>query len=149
MIELCPAAPQQLPLLHAMEQDVDTAPYILATTIEQHRQAFARDEITYLCICARDSILGFLILALDADDESIELRRIVVANKGQGIGREALLALENWCLQVAKKRRIWLDVFTFNQRGRRLYAALGYRRFDQQEFRGKKLLLLEKSIAPG
>ena len=137
MIELRPALPQHLPLLHAMEQEVDAAPCILATTIEQHRQAYARDKIKYLCIYAQDVILGFFIVAVDADDKRIELRRIVVANEGQGIGRQAPLALEDWWLKAAGKRRIWLDVFTFNQRGRRLYAALGHRCFDQQYFQAR------------
>lgn len=62
MIELRPAAATDLALFHALEQDPDTAPYILETTLQQHRDAFARDGITYLSIDEHGRSAGFLIV---------------------------------------------------------------------------------------
>jgi RimJ/RimL family protein N-acetyltransferase len=44
------------------------------------------------------------------------------------------------------RRRIWLDVFEHNARGRHVYEKLGYRRFDSGELDGKPLLLYEKQL---
>lgn len=147
MIELRRARLSQLVLFSDMEQDADTSPYILPTTLDEHRRAFERDDIIYLSINAHDQAGGFIILALDADPRSVELRRIVVADKGRGTGTGALAALEDYCRQRLRRERIWLDVFEFNRRGRRVYSGLGYRQFDQREFEGKALLFFEKELA--
>lgn len=129
-----------------MEQDVDTAPYILPTTLQQHRQALARDDTIYLSINDNGVLSGYFILVLDADGSSIELRRIVIANRGRGTGQRAMRALETWCLETLQRRRIWLDVFDFNTRGRHVYSKLGYDRFDQRDYQGKQLLFYEKNL---
>jgi len=148
MIELRRARLSQLTQFSEMEQHADTSPYILPTTLDEHRRAFARDDIIYLSINAHDETSGFIILALDADTRSVELRRIVVADKDRGTGTGALAALENYCRQRLQRERIWLDVFEFNRRGRRVYTGLGYRQFDQREFEGKALLFFDKELAP-
>lgn len=146
MLQLRQAELSQLALFSVMEQDPDSSPYILPTTLEQHRQNFARDEIIYLAICSAADTRGFIMLALDPDGFSLELRRIVVADKGRGTGRQAIATLENYCRQHLQRRRIWLDVFEFNQRARQVYSGLGYRQFDQGEFDGKPLLYFEKQL---
>lgn len=143
MIELNHASEEQLPLFHQMEQDADTAPYILPTTLEQHRRAFARDDVIYLSINDNGVVNGYFILALDADGSSIELRRIVIANRGRGTGQAAMRALETWCREKLQRRRIWLDAFDFNARGRHVYSKLGYNQFDQRDYQGKQLLFYE------
>lgn len=146
MIELRRAQLSQLPLFCEMEQDADTSPYILPTTLDQHRQAFALADIIYLTIYRDVEAAGFIILALDADARSVELRRIVVAEKSQGTGQAAITALEDYCRQRLQRDRIWLDVFDFNRRGRRVYSGLGYSQFDQREFDGKQLFFFDKEL---
>lgn len=149
MVELLPAKPGQLPLFFDMEQDPDTAPYILPTTRAQHRQAFARDDIIYLSIYDHGDLGGFIILALDPDGVSVEFRRIVVAQKNRGTGQQAITAMEAYCRDSLRRNRVWLDVYEFNHRGRYLYSGLDYRLFDQQAFQGKLLMFYEKLLPPG
>lgn len=146
MIELRAASEQQLPQFFDMEQDADTAPYILPTTLAQHRQALARADIVYLSILEDSELGGFFILALDADGRSVELRRIVIARKGRGTGHRAITALELYCRDCLQRSRIWLDVYDFNRRGMHVYSSLGYTEFDQQMFQGKRLLLYQKEL---
>lgn len=146
MIELRRAQLSQLPLFSEMEEDADTSPYILPTTLDQHRRAFALDDIIYLTIYRDDEAGGFIILSLDSDARSVELRRIVVADKGRGTGPRAIAALEDYCRQRLQRDRIWLDVFDFNRRGRRVYSGLGYSQFDQREFEGQQLLFFDKEL---
>ena len=55
-------------------------------------------------------------------------------------------ALETWCLETLRRKRIWLDVFDFNARGRHVYSGLGYRQFDQSDYRGRTLIFCEKNL---
>ncbi|CAD7850543.1 MAG: hypothetical protein [Olavius algarvensis Gamma 3 endosymbiont] len=145
-IELQVALPEQLALFCELERDPDTAPYVLPTTLEQHRRAFAREEIIYLSIYDRGELGGFFILALDSDERSVEFRRIVVADKGRGTGRRAINTMETYCRDRLQRSRIWLDVFDFNERGRQVYSRLGYQLFDQRTYQGKQLLYYQKEL---
>jgi len=146
IIELQAALPEQLALFCELERDRDTAPYILPTTLAQHRRAFACEEIIYLSIYVRGELGGFFILALDPDKRSVEFRRIVVAAKGRGTGRRAINTMEIYCRNRLQRSRIWLDVFDFNERGRHVYSRLGYQLFDQRAYQGKQLLYYQKEL---
>ena len=129
-----------------MESAPDTAAYILAYDEQRHRAEFERDNIIYLSIYRQTRLAGFFILALDPDPGSVEFRRIVIAERGRGIGQAAIQLMENYCRDVLGCSRIWLDVFEFNQRGRHIYEKLGYRCFDRSDYDGKTLLFFDKSI---
>jgi RimJ/RimL family protein N-acetyltransferase len=152
MIEVRPTPPEELALFCRMEQDEGTRDHITPQSLSQHEHEFKRDDIVYLSI--QESVglrldnkpSGFLILALEIDLHSVELRRIVVASKGQGIGQAAMSALQEYCSKTLQRGRIWLDVYESNQRGRHVYEKLGYRVFDRGEFDNRKLLYLQKSI---
>lgn len=145
-IELQTASPTQLPLFCDMELDADTAPYILPTTLEQHRLDFASDDIIYLSIYDQGELSGFFILVLDPDARSVEFRRIVIVQKGKGKGQRAITAMEAYCRDNLQRNRIWLDVFDFNRRGQSVYSRLGYQLFDHRDFQGKQLLYYEKEL---
>ena len=76
----------------------------------------------------------------------VEFRRIVVSCRGIGIGQAAIPAMEVYCREQLHCRRIWLDVFDSNPRGRHIYQKLGYRLFDTGELEGRKLLYMDKSL---
>ena len=139
---------KELPRFAQMETEPEAADYILAYDERRHRAEFARDDVIYLSIYRRTKLAGFFILALDPDPGSIEFRRIVVAERGQGIGQAAIPLMEKYCRDALGRGRIWLDVFEFNQRGLHVYAKLGYRCFDRRDYDGKALLFFDKSIAP-
>ena len=150
MIQVRPTRSEELPIYCKLEQDADTHGHITPQTLAQHQLEFNLDDIIYLSICDDDKPSGFMILALEADLHSVELRRIVVASKGLGIGQAAMSTLQKYCSETLQRRRIWLDVYVFNQRGnqrgRHVYEKLGYQMFNSGEFDGRKLLCLQKSI---
>ncbi|MGD8430086.1 MAG: GNAT family N-acetyltransferase [Ectothiorhodospiraceae bacterium] len=140
---------EELTELARMEQASDTLPFIVPYTLERHRLAFARDDVDYWSICGpEDQLLGFAIVALDTDGESVELRRIVVAEKGRGYGREAMVRIGRLCAAEYGRRRIWLDVFNFNERGRRLYETLGYRFLREEPHERGALRVYENELQP-
>ncbi len=133
-----------------MEQQNDTARFIIPYPFAKHQSEMAKENITYLSIYDVNSneqktLAGFIILALD-NLPNIELRRIVIAHKGNGLGQLAMLACEAYCKATFDCPRIWLDVFEDNLRGQHIYNKLGYRVFKQDVYQTKKLLFLEKHL---
>jgi RimJ/RimL family protein N-acetyltransferase len=137
---------RDLPLFERMEQDPDTRGFITPYSLDTHATNFAKADVVYLRILADGRLAGFFILVLDPDGRSVEFRRVVVAAKGAGIGQLAIQRMEEFCREEMGRRRIWLDVFEHNARGRHVYEKLGYRRFDSGELDGKPLLLYEKQL---
>ena len=90
MIELRASTATELPEFAKMETAPDTADYILAYDEARHRAEFERDGIVYLSIYWSKKLAGFFILALDPDPDSVEFRRIVIAERGQGTAQAAL-----------------------------------------------------------
>ena len=119
---------------------------ITPCSLQQHEREFASINSVYLSICADGELVGFFILALEPDKQSVEFRRIVIARKRIGIGPAALRALEVWCIEKLQRQRIWLDIFASNLRARQVYAKLGYRQFDSTVLDGRALLYLQKNI---
>ncbi len=145
-LRLRPSEASELPGFTALEQDPETAAFILPTTLQQHQAQFDRDDIVYLTIECDARTAGYFILALEADGESVEFRRIVIARRGSGIGQRAIPVMEAWCRERLGRKRIWLDVFDTNQRGRHVYEKLGYRRFDQKPWDDRVLYFYEKRL---
>jgi hypothetical protein len=67
-----------------------------------------------------------LLAELTSEHHSIELRRIIVATKGQRLGRRALSLVLDRAFGTLAVNRVWLDVKVHNQRARRAYAAVGF-----------------------
>ncbi|WP_299495436.1 GNAT family N-acetyltransferase [uncultured Shewanella sp.] len=147
MIELKLSRIEDIPLIVTMENDVETAPYIMPYEHDKHQYEMTNSGIVYLSIFEGALLVGFIILSLEPHD-SIEFRRIVIAVKGRGIGQLAMHKMEAYCQSVLKAQRIWLDVFESNLRGLYLYKKLGYHQFKQKNIDGKVLLFFEKIILP-
>ena len=136
---------EQLPLFARMETAADTSRFVTGYSLTRHQAEFHKPKVIYKVIkTTNEDIVGFVILALDDGSESIEFRRIVVSEKGKGIGRSAVLHLDGICTEEFGRRRIWLDVFEFNERARNLYESCGYRRFSERDHPSGKLFLYEK-----
>ena len=146
MIELREMRNDELEALGAMDRDGNTPSHITVYSLEEHQREFARDDIVYLSIYQDDRLAGYFILRLEEGADSVEFRRIVVAQKGQGIGQVAITAMECWVAEQLRRERIWLDVFESNPRGQHVYRKLGYQQFKTGEFGGRKLLFMEKRI---
>ncbi|TGG89382.1 GNAT family N-acetyltransferase [Natronospirillum operosum] len=130
----------------AMEKAVDTEQYILPYTEAEHAHNMMDPSFVYLRILDADELVGFIILFLDQDMTSVEFRRIVVSAKGRGIGQSAIAEMEQFCLSVLHRQRVWLDVFEGNSRGRHIYEKLGYKYCGEGEHEEKKLLIYEKML---
>ncbi|MFZ0743205.1 MAG: GNAT family N-acetyltransferase [Terracidiphilus sp.] len=67
-----------------------------------------------------------ILRGLNEDSGSIELKRIVVATPGRGLGRKVLEELIRIAFEEFHAHRLFLDVFEDNARARHLYESLGF-----------------------
>jgi len=146
MVHLRPASPAQLARFSEFERDKAASPFVNSYTPKKHADMAARDDVTYLAIEKDNELDGFVLLVLDPDQESVELRRIVVATRDQGTGRIALAETERYCRHQLDRQRIWLDVAWYNARARHLYKELGFTYFDPPQRPDPEAEYMQKRI---
>jgi len=117
--------------------------FILPYPLERHREEFVKPTVVYKSIRRGETLVGFVILALDPDGLSVEFRRIVVSEPCRGLGTRAVELVRDVCRRELGRTRIWLDVFESNERARRVYEKAGYSRFGTSDHEGRALLLYE------
>jgi diamine N-acetyltransferase len=111
----------------AAEADPDASPFVIRWSREQHEHALTDPDQAHLLVTDAADPLGFVLLAgLASEHHSIELRRIIVARKGQRLGRRALSLVLDHTFGTLAAHRVWLDVKVHNQRARRAYTAVGF-----------------------
>jgi RimJ/RimL family protein N-acetyltransferase len=110
IVTLHDTACEELHAIWALEQR-EGRDFVMPYTMDRHRTEFARPEILYKSIHHGAHFVGFVILALDPDGVSVELRRIVVSSHGRGIGRRAVELVRDLCKRALGRGRVWLDVF--------------------------------------
>ena len=124
-MQLIRAEPSDLPFILALEGRPEFHALVGAWTREQHEAALADPDMRYLIIAGR---AGFVILrGLASAERSIEVKRVIVAEPGQGTGRRVLETVLRLAFGTLAARRVWLDVFEDNARARHLYRSLGFR----------------------
>ncbi|MBB6217376.1 RimJ/RimL family protein N-acetyltransferase [Anaerosolibacter carboniphilus] len=111
------------------EQGTENSPYVAQWTKEQHQDAMKDQDILHLIIEDRieKRAIGYAIIAgFESIHKSIELRRIVITEKGKGFGREALRLIKVLAFEKYKAHRLWLDVRQHNFRAQTLYLSEGF-----------------------
>lgn len=103
--------------------------YILRWPTKQHRDSLEHEDDQHLIIESSDlQPVGYAILAgLKNVNRSIELVRIVIADKGKGYGKNAIRTLQKYIFNNLNAHRLWLDVKDFNYRARHIYESTGFK----------------------
>ncbi|MCE8016155.1 GNAT family N-acetyltransferase [Halomonas sp. MCCC 1A17488] len=136
---------EELKIIGAMEAG-EARDYIIPYSLEKHQQEYAKSAVIYKAVRNGKVLVGFVMLALDPDGVSVELRRIVVSAPGRGIGVRVLEGIRELCRSELGRKRIWLDVFETNHRARHVYEKVGYSCFGKTEHDGRTLLLYETLV---
>jgi len=113
----------------AIEVNLENSKFITPNTTEEHLRLLKDDDIMHLVIKSESSdILGFIILAgLTNNHKSIEFRRIVIRDKGKGLGRKAVRYIKTYAFETLQCNRLWLDVLKKNTRAKSLYLSEGFK----------------------
>jgi RimJ/RimL family protein N-acetyltransferase len=121
---------QDIPFVSRAERDAENAPYVGQWTEQQHSQALMQGDVLHLLFedPASGKAVGFAILTgLENPNQSIELKRIIITDKGRGFGREVLREIKRIAFMQYRVHRLWLDVRMSNQKAINLYRSEGFR----------------------
>ncbi|KUO71030.1 MAG: acetyltransferase [Clostridia bacterium BRH_c25] len=111
------------------EQEPSNAQYVGQWTKEQHRESLSQEDILHLLVEGKPTKkpIGYIIMSgLTNFNRNIEFRRIVIANKGKGFGREALKLVKRISFEQLNAHRLWLDVRYKNSKAQKLYKSEGF-----------------------
>lgn len=125
-----PTTKNDLDFVVAAENAAENKAYIFQWSSEKHLAALSNPDIAHLLIeSAPDKRpIGYAILTgLQNPHHSLELMRLVIAEKSQGFGRAALELIKKLAFEEWQAHRLWLDVIDHNLRAQHLYTTAGFR----------------------
>lgn len=111
------------------EQNQENLPFVTQWTKQQHLDSLLNDDIAHFIVerITDQTPVGYVILGgLFNSNQSIELRRIVITEKGKGYGRESLQLIQKLSFEELSAHRLWLDVKEDNLRAKKLYESEGF-----------------------
>ena len=129
-VRLRPTMLSDLDWVVSVEGDPVNLPFITPWERTQHEGAIRFPDSRHFIVEAQahgDERLGFVILqGCRNPHHSVELKRIVLQLKGQGLGRACVRLLKQMAFRDLKAHRFWLDVKKLNNRALALYASEGF-----------------------
>lgn len=113
----------------SMEKDNENSQFIVPNSKDEHFSLMTDENVEHLLLKSEtNKTIGFVILVgLKNLNKSIELRRIVMKEKGKGFGRMAIKKLKRYCFEKLNCHRLWLDVLETNERAKYLYRSEGFK----------------------
>jgi len=129
-IGLRPAYPDEVDYIYELEARPENSQYVMAYSRDRHLQVIESHDEELLIIVDRSNgqPLGFVILAgLANPNLSLEFRRLIVGDKGKGIGRHAVKLVIQYCFKTLRFHRLWLDVYEDNHKAIHLYQSTGFK----------------------
>jgi RimJ/RimL family protein N-acetyltransferase len=110
-----------------VETEADAVPWLARWDRERHLQAFESSDEEPLIVESDGQPVGYALLSgIENEGGNLEVRRIVVSQKGQGVGREALRLAVDRAFELYQPHRVWLDLMVGNERAKRAYEAAGF-----------------------
>ncbi len=127
-IHFRPTTLEDISFVVAAEKHTENRLFVTSQSEEEHREYIADPNVSHWIIeKASDSApVGYVILVGVEKGTVIEFRRIVIAEKGLGIGTAALRWIKHFAFEQCNAHRLWLDVVTHNERARALYKSQGF-----------------------
>ena len=112
-----------------VENDAQNLPFITPWERTQHEGAVRFPDFRHFIIEAGPEYerTGFVTLqGCRNPHRSVELKRLVLQTKGQGLGRACVRLLKQMAFRDLGAHRFWLDVKTLNPRAQVLYESEGF-----------------------
>lgn len=147
MVLLRQTTRDELEIFDAIDRQSHAIRFITQIGVKAHQDFFDDPNITYLTIVNEEGELsGYIVLVLESDNQSVELRRISIDQNKRGVGQAALMQVESFSEKKFGVKRIWLDVYEDNAIGRHIYEKLSFEQFKTEMTEGRRLLFYEKFI---
>lgn len=112
----------------ALEHHPDNSPYVTQWPREEHLATLRDPGARHLVLEEEGGrVIGFMILLdLLREDGAALLLRIVVGEKGRGLGRSGIREAKRIAFEEHGATRLWLDVKEHNARAIALYESEGF-----------------------
>lgn len=118
-----------LPFVLTAEKTPENAYFINQWSYERHRQACESSDERHWIVeygSPPQSVGYVILLGLQDPHQSLLLKRIVMTQKGLGLGKATLLQVIQKAFVDFDAHRLWLDVIEDNVRARSLYRNVGF-----------------------
>jgi len=127
-IKLVQAVIEDIPDVMGVERGQGNERFICQWTYEQHRQAFASEDVLYVVVKNHyEEKVGFIIIrGLQNPHGILELEQMVMIGKGKGDGQKAIVLLKKWCFEIYQARRLWLGLVTYHQVALHVFEKQGF-----------------------
>ena len=128
-LRLRPTMLSDLDFVISVENDAQNLPFITPWERTQHEGAVRFPDFRHFIVEAGAAYesAGFVILqGCRNPHRSVELKRVVLQPKGQGLGRECVRQLKRMAFRDLHAHRFWLDVKQLNTRALALYQSEGF-----------------------
>lgn len=121
------ATPADFPLVRALAQKPDYAPFITDEDEAALATYLTAPDCQFL-IWERDGApAGFAIFCEIGDPSGrVELMRLALVDAGRGIGGDFLRVLLDHAFRTLSAQRVWLDCGAENLRGQKVYERAGF-----------------------
>ena len=128
-VRLRPTMLSDLDFVLGVERDPANLPSITPWERTQHEGAVRFPDFRHFIVEAGPGTqaAGFVILqGCRSPHRAVELKRIVLQRKGEGLGRACVRRLKQLAFRDLRAHRFWLDVKAGNVRAQALYASEGF-----------------------
>jgi RimJ/RimL family protein N-acetyltransferase len=128
-VRLRPTMTSDLEFVVSLEQDPENLPFITPWERTQHEAAIRFPDFRHFIVEGGPGLesRGFVILiGCRSRNQSLELKRMVIREKGRGYGRAALRVVKKVAFDDLGAHRLWLDTKEHNSRARSLYDSEGF-----------------------
>lgn len=126
-LEFCLTRPEYLDLIISIEKA--NSSFVFVWPKERHIEAISRVDEMHISVINSSSreLAGYIILAgVGEEDRVLEFRRMAIADKGRGYGRTSVRFIKEYYFKMLKYHRLWLDVYTDNERAINIYRSEGF-----------------------
>ena len=128
-LRLRPTMLSDLDFVTSVEHDSRNLPFITPWERTQHEGAVRFPDFRHFIVEGGEDYapIGYVILqGCRNPHRSVELKRLVLQEKGQGYGRACVRLLKQMAFRDLHAHRFWLDVKQLNTRALALYASEGF-----------------------
>lgn len=111
----------------AAEREPEARSWVTPRPRETHLAMLTNPDFRHLVMERDGERVGYALLAgVEDSNGSVELRRIIMTERGNGLGTRALHLLIDLTFDGLGAHRLWLDVVEENDRARSVYQRLGF-----------------------
>jgi len=117
--------------INEAEKDKDCTPWVNNWKLHSRIEKFGDNNFFQTIIeTLEGKSVGFIDFRDMLHDTQVELKRIVIAERGKGYGKEAMYLSQKFAFEVINRDRLYLGTKVNNERAIHLYHTTGFRLAD-------------------